>query len=35
MNEEIAVRKILTSNRFTDLRILGNLAYNIVCKCEN
>jgi hypothetical protein len=35
MNEEIAVRKILTSNKVTDLRSLGTLAYKIKCKYEN
>jgi len=34
MNKETAVRKVLTSNKVTDLKRLGTLAYKIKCKCE-
>jgi hypothetical protein len=35
INEAIALRKILTGNRFKELRNLGTLAYKIKCKWEN
>jgi hypothetical protein len=35
MNEEIALRKILTAKNVTEQRNLGTLAYKIKCKWEN
>jgi hypothetical protein len=34
MNEEVALRKLLTSNKVRELRNLGTLAYKSKCKCE-
>ena len=34
MNKETAVRNVLTSNKFTDLKRLGTLAYKFKGKCE-
>lgn len=35
INEEIAIRKILTNKSGTKQRNLGTFAHNIKCKCEN
>ena len=35
MNEEIALRTLLTGNKVTELRNLGTYAYKIKCKWEN
>jgi hypothetical protein len=35
MNEEIAIRKILTVKNATERRNVGSIAYNIKCKWGN
>jgi hypothetical protein len=35
MNEELALRQLLTGNKVTELRNLGTLAYKIKCEWEN
>jgi hypothetical protein len=35
INEELALRKLLTGNKNTELRNLGTLEYKIKCKWEN